>query len=129
MKEYIQFISRVLWACFFMAILGASLLYLTGYTEYVLGWLWGIVIIILYVLLLAAQLKQFGDEDAHRALRKTGRNVLSRLVLVGAFTVIGLRFPEINPYALGIAVAIMQPILFIQYWRLSKTYSKKPIEK
>ena len=50
MKEYIQFISRVLWACFFMALIGAIILILMGYDKFMLGWVWGIGIMVLYVL-------------------------------------------------------------------------------
>ena len=53
MNQYIKFIVRVLLTCFFIAFLGGIIQVLCGLEVYLWGWLWGIFIMVLYLLSLA----------------------------------------------------------------------------
>lgn len=119
MKEYIQFISRVLWACFFMALIGAIILILMGYDKFMLGWVWGIGIMVLYVLLLVAQARKLVHGDPLKEVRKTGIRVVERLALVGAFSAVGLQIDGVEALSMVLAIILMQPVLFVMYWKLS----------
>ena len=43
-----------------------------------------------------------------------------RLALIGAFVVIGLQIPGVKVESLFIAIVLIQPVLYIVFWRLSK---------
>ncbi len=43
-----------------------------------------------------------------------------RLALIGAFVVIGLQIPGVRAESLLISVVLIQPVLYIVFWRLSK---------
>lgn len=120
MKEYIQFISRLLWACFFMALIGVAILIVSGYEQFILGWGWGIGIMALYVLLLGAQSRNLVHGNSQKELRKTGRHVVERLVLIGIFSTAGLQLEGVEAFSMALAVVLMQPILFVMYWLLSQ---------
>lgn len=53
MNQYIKFIVRVLLTCFFIAFFGSIIQVLCGLEQYLWGWLWGIFIMVLYLLSLA----------------------------------------------------------------------------
>ena len=52
MNQYIKFIVRVLLTCFYY-LLGSIIQVLCGLEQYLWGWLWGIFIMVLYLLSLA----------------------------------------------------------------------------
>lgn len=121
MKEYIQFIRQLLWACFFMAIMGSVILYSIGYESYIWGWLWGVIIMIAYTLLLAVQSSKLMSDTAENVTARTAINVIQRLILVASMAVIGIKIPSVDVITMGVAIALMQLIMFCMYWLLGSS--------
>lgn len=121
MKEYIQFIRHLLWACFFMAIMGSVILYSIGYESYIWGWLWGVIIMIAYTLLLAVQSSKLMSATAENVTARTAINVIQRLILVASMAVIGIKIPSVDVITMGVAIALMQLIMFCMYWLLGSS--------
>lgn len=121
MKEYIQFICQLLWACFFMAIMGSVILYSIGYESYIWGWLWGVIIMVAYTLLLAVQSSKLMSATAENVTARTAINVIQRLILVASMAVIGIKIPSVDVITMGVAIALMQLIMFCMYWLLGNS--------
>lgn len=121
MKEYIQFIRHLLWACFFMATMGSVILYSIGYESYIWGWLWGVIIMIAYTLLLAVQSSKLMSATAENVTARTAINVIQRLILVASMVVIGIKIPSVDVITMGVAIALMQLIMFCMYWLLGNS--------
>ncbi len=121
MKEYIQFIRHLLWACFFMATMGSVILYSIGYESYIWGWLWGVIIMIAYTLLLAVQSSKLMSATAENVTAQTAINVIQRLILVASMVVIGIKIPSVDVITMGVAIALMQLIMFCMYWLLGNS--------
>ena len=96
MNQYIKFIRHVLWACFFVTFLGLLVQYIVGWNQYVLGWLWGMLTMMVYLVLLGLHNKGL------------------------AYGNIGLQIPGVRAESLLISVVLIQPVLYIVFWRLSK---------
>lgn len=120
MNQYVKFITYVLLACFFMATIGVIIFYILNLIQYMLGWLWGVGIVLAYALLLAVQSYKLGAEDVHAIAGKTGRNGLSRFVLVASLALLGVQIPNIDTMTMGVAVGIMQVLMFFLYWCINK---------
>ena len=58
--------------------------------------------------------------NPHQAVAKARRQMMWRLALIGAFVVIGLQIPGVRAESLLISVVLIQPVLYIVFWRLSK---------
>lgn len=121
MKEYIQFIRHLLWACFFMATMGSVILYSIGYESYIWGWLWGVIIMIAYTLLLAVQSSKLMSATVEDVTARTAINVIQRLILVASMAVIGIKIPSVDVITMGVAIALMQLIMFCMYWLLGNS--------
>lgn len=121
MKEYIQFIRHLLWACFFMATMGSVILYSIGYESYIWGWLWGVIIMIAYTLLLAVQSSKLMSATAENVSARTAINVIQRLILVASMAVIGIKIPSVDVITMGVAIALMQLIMLCMYWLLGNS--------
>lgn len=121
MKEYIQFIRHLLWACFFMATMGSVILYSIGYESYIWGWLWGVIIMIAYTLLLAVQSSKLMSATVEDVTARTAINVIQRLILVASMVVIGIKIPSVDVITMGVAIALMQLIMFGMYWLLGNS--------
>ena len=120
MNQYIKFIRHVLWACFFVTFLGLLIQYLGGWNQYMLGWLWGMLTMMVYLVLLGLHSKGLAYGNPHQAVAKARRQMMWRLALIGAFVVIGLQIPGVKVESLFIAIVLIQPVLYIVFWRLSK---------
>lgn len=121
MKEYMQFIRHLLWACFFMATIGSVILYSIGYESYICGWLWGVIIMVAYTLLLAVQSSKLISATAENVIARTAINVIQRLILVASMAVIGIKIPSVDVITMGVAIALMQLIMFCMYWLLGSS--------
>lgn len=121
MKEYIQFIRHLLWACFFMAAMGSVILYSIGCESYIWGWLWGVIIMIAYTLLLAVQSSKLMSATAENVTARTAINVIQRLILVASMAVIGIKIPSVDVIIMGVAIALVQLIMFCMYWLLGNS--------
>ena len=120
MNQYIKFIRHVLWACFFVTFLGLLVQYIVGWNQYVLGWLWGMLTMMVYLVLLGLHNKGLAYGNPQQAVAKARRQMMWRLALIGAFVVIGLQIPGVRVESLLISVVLIQPVLYIVFWRLSK---------
>lgn len=120
MNQYIKFIRHVLWACFFVTFLGLLVQYIAGWNQYVLGWLWGMLTMMVYLVLLGLHNKALAYGNPHQAVAKARRQMMWRLALIGAFVVIGLQIPGVRAESLLTSVVLIQPVLYIVFWRLSK---------
>ena len=131
MNQYIKFIVRVLLTCFFIAFLGGIIQvfvtflgllvqYIVGWNQYVLGWLWGMLTMMVYLVLLGLHNKGLAYGNPHQAVAKARRQMMWRLALIGAFVVIGLQIHGVRAESLLISVVLIQPVLYIVFWRLSK---------
>ena len=119
MNQYIKFIVCVLLTCFFIAFLGGIIQVVCGLEQYLWGWLWGIFIMILYLLSLALHGQSIVSGDPYKAVRKARRQMVWRLMLVGSLVVLGLKIPHVEAISMFVAIALIQPTLYIVYWRLS----------
>ena len=119
MNQYIKFIVCVLLTCFFIAFLGGIIQVVCGLEQYLWGWLWGIFIMILYLLSLALHGQSIVSGDPYKAVRKARRQMVWRLMLVGSLVVLGLKIPNVEAISMFVAIALIQPALYIVYWRLS----------
>ncbi|MBS5352568.1 MAG: Tat pathway signal protein [Veillonella sp.] len=119
MNQYIKFIVRVLLTCFFIAFLGVIIQVTCGLQHYVWGWLWGIFIMVLYLLSLALHGQAIILGDPYKAVRKARRQMVWRLMLVGSLVVLGLKILHVEAISMFVAIALIQPALYIVYWRLS----------
>ncbi len=122
MNQYIKFIVRVLLICFFIAFLGVIIQVACGLQQYVWGWLWGIFIMILYLLSLALHSQSIMAADPYKAVRKVRRQMMWRLMLVGSLVVVGLTIPGVEAISMFIAIALIQPALYVVYWWLSRQF-------
>ena len=120
MNQYIKFIRHVLWACFFVTFLGLLIQYVVGWNRYMLGWLWGMLTMMVYLVLLGLHSKGLAYGSPHQAVAKARRQMMWRLALIGAFVVIGLQMPSVKVESLFIAIVLIQPVLYIVFRRLSK---------
>ncbi|WP_251424886.1 hypothetical protein [Veillonella agrestimuris] len=120
MNQYVKFITYVLLTCFFMAIMGTIVFYSLNLPQYILGWLWGIGMVLAYAVLLAVQSYKLDSEEAHAIAGRTGRNGLSRFILIASLALIGVQLPSIDNMTMGIAVGMMQVLMFFAYWRTVK---------
>ena len=119
MNQYIKFIVCVLLTCFFIAFFGVIIQGACGLQHYVWGWLWGIFIMVLYLLSLALHGQAIILGDPYKAVRKARRQMVWRLMLVGSLVVLGLKIPHVEAISMFVAIALIQPALYIVYWRLS----------
>jgi len=122
MNQYIKFIVCVLLTCFFIAFFGVIIQIACGLQQYVWGWLWGIFIMVLYLLSLALHGQSIVSGDPYKALRKARRQMIWRLMLVGSLVVLGLKIPNVEAISMFVAIALIQPALYIVYWRLSRQF-------
>lgn len=122
MNQYIKFIVRVLLTCFFIAFLGGIIQVLCGLEQYLYGWLWGIFIMVLYLLSLALHSQAIMLGDPYKAVRKVRRQMMWRLMLVGSLVVLGLKIPGVEAISMFVAIALIQPALYVVYWRLIKHF-------
>ncbi len=116
MNRYIKFILHVLLTCFFIALLGIFVLSVLDLQRYMMGWGWGMLIMILYLLTLGVHANSFTGGNPYGAVRKARRQMMWRLVLVGALVAIGIQIPGVEPLSLFAAVVIIQPVLYMLYW-------------
>ncbi|WP_298711520.1 ATP synthase subunit I [uncultured Veillonella sp.] len=93
-----------------------------GLQQYVWGWLWGIFIMILYLLSLALHSQSIMAADPYKAVRKVRRQMMWRLMLVGSLVVVGLTIPGVEAISMFIAIALIQPALYVVYWWLSRQF-------
>lgn len=119
MNQYIKFIMRVLLTCFFIAFLGSIIQVLCGLEQYLWGWLWGIFIMVLYLLSLALHGQSIVSGDPYKAVSKSRRQMIWRLMLVGSLVVLGLKIPGVEAVSMFIGVTLIQPALYVVYWWLS----------
>lgn len=122
MNQYIKFIVRVLLTCFFIAFLGVIIQVACGLQHYVWGWLWGIFIMVLYLLSLALHSQSIMAGNPYKAVRKVRRQMMWRLMLVGSLVVVGLTIPGVEAISMFIAIALIQPVLYVVYWWLSRQF-------
>lgn len=122
MNQYIKFIVCVLLTCFFIAFFGVIIQIACGLQQYVWGWLWGFFIMVLYLLSLALHGQSIVSGDPYKALRKARRQMIWRLMLVGSLVVLGLKIPNVEAISMFVAIALIQPALYIVYWRLSRQF-------
>ncbi len=122
MNQYIKFIVRVLLTCFFIAFLGVIIQVACGLQHYVWGWLWGIFIMVLYLLSLALHGQAIILGDPYKAVRKARRQMIWRLLLVGSLVVLGLKIQGIEAISMFIGIALIQPVLYVVYWLLSRHF-------
>lgn len=122
MNQYIKFIVRVLLSCFFIAFLGVIIQVACGLQHYVWGWLWGIFIMVLYLLSLALHGQAIILGDPYKAVRKARRQMIWRLLLVGSLVVLGLKIQGIEAISMFIGIALIQPVLYVVYWLLSRHF-------
>ena len=122
MNQYVKFIVRVLLTCFFIAFLGGIVQVLCGLQQYIWGWMWGIFIMILYLLSLALHSQAIMAGDSYKAVRKVRRQMMWRLMLVGSLVVVGLQIPGVEAVSMFIAIALIQPALYVVFWRLSRQF-------
>ena len=122
MNQYVKFIVRVLLTCFFIAFLGGIVQVACGLQQYVWGWMWGIFIMILYLLSLALHSQSIMAADPYKAVRKVRRQMMWRLMLVGSLVVVGLTIPGVEAISMFIAIALIQPALYVVYWWLSRQF-------
>lgn len=122
MNQYVKFIVRVLLTCFFIAFLGGIVQVLCGLQQYIWGWMWGIFIMILYLLSLALHSQAIMAGDSYKAVRKVRRQMMWRLMLVGSLVVVGLKIPGVEAVSMFIAIALIQPALYVVFWRLSRQF-------
>ena len=85
-----------------------------------LGWLWGMLTMMVYLVLLGLHSKGLAYGSPHQSVAKARRQMMWRLALIGAFVVIGLQMPSVKVESLFIAIVLIQPVLYIVFWRLSK---------
>ena len=119
MNQYIKFIVCVLLTCFFIAFFGVIIQIACGLQQYVWGWLWGIFIMVLYLLSLALHGQAIMLGDPYKAVRKSRRQMIWRLMLVGSLVVLGLKIPGVEAVSMFIGIALIQPALYAVYWWLS----------
>ena len=119
MNQYIKFIVRVLLTCFFIAFFGSIIQVLCGLEQYLWGWLWGIFIMVLYLLSLALHGQSIVSGDPYKAVRKSRRQMIWRFMLVGSLVVLGLKIPGVEAVSMFIGLALIQPALYAVYWWLS----------
>lgn len=122
MNQYVKFIVRVLLTCFFIAFLGGIIQVLCGLQQYIWGWMWGIFIMVLYLLSLALHSQAIMSGDPYKAVRKVRRQMMWRLMLVGSLVVVGLKIPDVEAVSMFIAIALIQPALYVVFWRLSRQF-------
>lgn len=122
MNQYVKFIVRVLLTCFFIAFLGGIVQVLCGLEQYVWGWLWGIFIMVLYLLSLALHSQSINAGDSYKAVRKVRRQMIWRLMLVGSLVVVGLKTPGVEAVSMFIAIGLIQPVLYVVFWRFSRQF-------
>lgn len=75
---------------------------------------------VVYLVLLGLHNKGLAYGNPHQAVAKARRQMMWRLALIGAFVVIGLQIPGVRAESLLISVVLIQPVLYIVFWRLSK---------
>lgn len=122
MNQYIKFIVRVLLTCFFIAFLGVIIQVACGLQHYVWGWLWGVFIMVLYLLSLALHGQAIISGDPYKAVRKARRQMMWRLLLVGSLVVLGLKIQGIEAISMFIGIVLIQPVLYVVYWLLSRHF-------
>ena len=122
MNQYIKFIVCVLLTCFFIAFFGVIIQIACGLQQYVWGWLWGIFIMVLYLLSLALHGQAIMLGDPYKAVRKVRRQMVWRLMLVGSLVVLGLKIPNVEAISMFVAIALIQPALYAVYWWLSRHF-------
>ena len=122
MNQYIKFIVCVLLTCFFIAFFGVIIQIACGLQQYVWGWLWGIFIMVLYLLSLALHGQSIVSGDPYKAVRKARRQMIWRLLLVGSLVVLGLKIQGIEAISMFIGIALIQPVLYVVYWLLSRHF-------
>ena len=122
MNQYIKFIVCVLLTCFFIAFFGVIIQIACGLQQYVWGWLWGIFIMVLYLLSLALHGQSIVSGDPYKAVRKARRQMIWRLLLVGSLVVLGLKIQGIEAISMFIGIALIQPVLYVLYWLLSRHF-------
>ncbi|WP_295991896.1 hypothetical protein [uncultured Veillonella sp.] len=57
--------------------------------------------------------------DPYKAVSKSRRQMIWRLMLVGSLVVLGLKIPGVEAVSMFIGVALIQPALYVLYWWLS----------
>lgn len=122
MNQYVKFIVRVLLTCFFIAFLGVIIQVACGLQHYVWGWLWGVFIMVLYLLSLALHGQAIILDNPYKAVRKARRQMIWRLLLVGSLVVLGLKIQGIEAISMFIGIALIQPVLYVVYWLLSRHF-------
>lgn len=122
MNQYVKFIVRVLLTCFFIAFLGVIIQVACGLQHYVWGWLWGVFIMVLYLLSLALHGQAIILDDPYKVVRKARRQMVWRLLLVGSLVVLGLKIQGIEAISMFIGIALIQPALYVVYWLLSRHF-------
>ena len=58
--------------------------------------------------------------NPNQAVAKARRQMMWRLALIGAFVIIGLKIPSVKVESLFISIVLIQPVLYIVFWRLSR---------
>ena len=109
-------------AGFFISFLGVIIQVTCGLQHYVWGWLWGIFIMVLYLLSLALHGQSIVSGDPYKAVRKSRRQMIWRLMLVGSLVVLGLKIPGVEAVSMFIGIALIQPALYAVYWWLSRQF-------
>ena len=77
---------------------------------------------VLYLLSLALHSQAIMLGNPYKAVRKVRRQMMWRLMLVGSLVVLGLKIPGVEAISMFVAIALIQPALYMVYWRLSKQF-------
>ncbi|WP_277287877.1 ATP synthase subunit I [Veillonella montpellierensis] len=119
MREYTQFIKRVLLATIVVTLAGMTLFFMTHHMTYMAGWLWGCMIHIVYLVLLGFHMKRVQGRHTRDVVRHVRGHMGVRLVSVMALVVVGFQWPILDPIGIVLGLVVNQILSYGIYWKLS----------
>ncbi len=119
MEEYEQFVKRIIIEIVLFALAISFFLYLFGYEEYILGWIWGSVGNLFYFFLLSLRVKKASTMDSIEATRCMQKGLVTRLSVVVAVLLVSVLLSFLNILATALGLVGLKLIFYIDHLYVS----------
>lgn len=120
MEYYFSYVKKILLIlCSFM-VFGVISLFLIGYTEYLLGWVWGSLGNIVYFILLALRVRKLELMDPILAEREIKVSLAGRMGVIAFFMIVAVSVPAINILATLLGLISLKVAIYTEALLRSK---------
>lgn len=120
MTGYEKFTKKVFLAHIIYFLIGILICFSLDSLAYVMGWTWGCMVDLIYLLFLTIHMKALKGKTEGQLVGQVRRQMGLRMLLVVVLVIVGISIPGLNPLAMMLGLALAKPFNYIVSYYLSK---------